>query len=147
MVYHIPNCTVLFSKSSFFIQKTQLTIANSQPPDPRPVAPASPQFSLTPSNPPRTMNYTAPPSSNALDTEKLSPCNIPDTIPAKLWALAYRHLGSAASFGTRCIQRAILRGIGLIKRKTKTVFPFWKLPCTGIAAALPFIPFHPKFFF
>ena len=32
MVYHIPNCTVLFSKSSFFIQKAQLTIANSQPP-------------------------------------------------------------------------------------------------------------------
>lgn len=69
MVYHIPNCTVLFSKSSFFIQKAQLTIANSQPPDPRPVAPASPQFSLTPSNPPRTMNYTAPPSANAPDTK------------------------------------------------------------------------------
>ena len=69
MVYHMPNCIVLFSKSSFFIQKAQLTIANSQPPDPRPVAPASPQFSLTPSNPPRTMNYTAPPSANAPDTK------------------------------------------------------------------------------
>ena len=52
-----------------FIQKAQSTIANSQPPDPRPVAPASPQFSLTPSNPPRTMNYTAPPSANAPDTK------------------------------------------------------------------------------
>lgn len=40
-----------------------------------------PSFRKLHSHPARRANYTAPPSSNALDTERLSLCNIPDTIP------------------------------------------------------------------
>ena len=41
-----------------------------------------PPFRKLNSHPAQRANYTAPPSSNASDTERLSLCNIPDTIPA-----------------------------------------------------------------
>ena len=67
MVYHMPNCIVLFSKSSFFIQKAQSTIANSLPPDPLHTASTSLSFSSKHPNPPQTTNYISPSSADAPD--------------------------------------------------------------------------------
>ena len=61
----MPNCIVLFSKSSFFIQKAQSTIANSLPPDPLHTASTSLSFSSKHPNPPQTTNYISPSSASA----------------------------------------------------------------------------------
>ena len=63
----MPNCIVLFSKSSFFIQKAQSTIANSLPPDPLHTALTSLSFSSKHPNPPQTTNYISPSSADAPD--------------------------------------------------------------------------------
>ena len=63
----MPNCIVLFSKSSFFIQKAQSTIANSLPPDPLHTASTSLSFSSKHPNPPQTTNYISPSSADAPD--------------------------------------------------------------------------------
>ena len=63
----MPNCIVLFSKSSFFIQKAQSTIANSLPPDPLHTASTSLSFSSKHPNPPQTTNYIPPSSADAPD--------------------------------------------------------------------------------
>ena len=135
----MPNCIVLFSKSSFFIQKAQSTIANSLPPDPLHTASTSLSFSSKHPNPPQTTNYISPSSADAPDIKRL--------FFAKPRAFPHRHLRAAASFGARYVQWTVLRGIGLIKGKMHTVFSFRELPGTGIAAALPFIPLDLEFCF
>lgn len=110
----MPNCIVLFSKSSFFIQKAQSTIANSLPPDPLHTASTSLSFSSKHPNPPQTTNYISPSSADAPDIKRL--------FFAKPRAFPHRHLRAAASFGARYVQWTVLRGIGLIKGKMHTVF-------------------------
>lgn len=88
----MPNCIVLFSKSSFFIQKAQSTIANSLPPDPLHTASTSLSFSSKHPNPPQTTNYTSPQSANAPDTKTPVLHRIWDTSAPALGLLGFlRH--------------------------------------------------------
>ena len=128
----MPNCIVLFSKSSFFIQKAQSTIANSLPPDPLHTASTSLSFSSKHPNPPQTTNYISPSSADAPDIKT---------------PVFRKTSGIPAPASARYVQWTVLRGIGMIKGKMHTVFSFRELPGTGIAAALPFIPLDLEFCF
>ena len=138
MVYHMPNCIVLFSKSSFFIQKAQSTIANSLPPDPLHTASTSLSFSSKHPNPPQTTNYISPSSADAPDIKTpvfRKTSGIPAPASARcgfLWC-TLRTVDSTARYWS--------------DKRMHTVFSFRELPGTGIAAALPFIPLDLEFCF